>query len=300
MYKIFHLSENSVLSPIPRPYSNLPNLIHSITTSDSSPSSAKEISILSIQAPVFCPDTTVLAPYLAGQVCHAVPATDAGCGWRSSGWVWGSTLPPPVLPHGSLRIQTTVDGTKRVWGAEGHTSSYLLFPTYGWDPTLHPHWINDPVIPLTQRASPAFVLSQQCCSSYETPKAGPWLITENIFLPFLFFSPKLRLQILLLWRYHPLTHCSLCLLLRGSPKLTVSIVLATYIVSYMCLCCLPHQTVNSAKTRWLTHSSSQQTFTECPLSARHCNRCWGRSSEYAERQDPCPYHMNLLLTEPEN
>lgn len=127
----------------PDPNVNLPHLIHSITTLDSRPNSAQETSW-------FFPSRHLgsgqirscsrIAPYLAGQVCHAVAATGAGCGWHSSGWAWGSTLPPPVLPRGSRRIQTTVGGRKRLWGAWGHLSSYLLFPSFGRGPTRQPHW----------------------------------------------------------------------------------------------------------------------------------------------------------------
>lgn len=105
-FEVSHPSESSVPSHSPSPL-NLSNQVHCTTRLDSSPKCPQLTLSLSIQAPV-------LAPYLAGQVCHAVAATHAGCRRHSSGWAWGSTLPPPVLPRGSPRIQTTVKGRKRL------------------------------------------------------------------------------------------------------------------------------------------------------------------------------------------
>lgn len=131
--EISHLSESSVRSPswiryiLSQPWTQVPR-VH-----------REPLLILSPQVPMFHPDTAMLAPYLAGQVCHAVAATRAGCSWHSSGWVWDSTLPPPVLPHGSPRIQTTVGGRRRRWGAQGHIPPRAIFSHWrAMDPVLQP------------------------------------------------------------------------------------------------------------------------------------------------------------------
>lgn len=134
MFEIFHLSESSVPSPSSSPQSKAlesGTLYHNLGLKSQE---STESLILSIWVSVLHSDTPVLAPYLVGRVCHAVAATHAGYRWRSSGWVWGSTLLPPVLPRGSPRIQTTVDGRRRLWGAQGHTPSCRAM-----DPVLQPH-----------------------------------------------------------------------------------------------------------------------------------------------------------------
>ena len=135
MLEISHLSESSVPSPsriryiLSQPWTQVPRVHREL------------LLLLSTRVPRFHPDTAMLAPYLAGRVCHAAAATRAECSWHSSGWVWDSTLPPPVLPRGSPRIQTTVDGRRR-WGAQGHIPPRAIFSHWrAMDPALQPQWM---------------------------------------------------------------------------------------------------------------------------------------------------------------
>lgn len=112
-------------------------------------------------------------PYLAGQVRHAVAATHAGCGWHSNGWVWGSTLPPPVLLYESLKIQTTVNGRRRLWGVRGHIPPCVIFSHCAADPALQSHQMTYHSF----NTLGTVFAHQQCCLPHEI--LGPGCLINN-------------------------------------------------------------------------------------------------------------------------
>lgn len=107
MIKIFQLHVVVFLSWSPGPNLNFPYLYHNFRLQFQQSSESCRLRPSKPCAPPCAHQH--LAAYLEGQGCHAAAATHAGCGWHSSGLGWGSTLPPPVLPRGSLRIRTTAD-----------------------------------------------------------------------------------------------------------------------------------------------------------------------------------------------
>lgn len=156
--------------------------------------------ILSIQAPGLWPDTILLThcaipcrpgmPCCCSHWCRVWVALQ----WLGVGQHSPTTSPATWIPEDSNHCRWKED-TVRSLGPHIFLSS---FPIVRQGPYTSAT-LKDPVVPLTHQAPHAFVLYQQCCSPYETMNNRPSLITENeLFLSFLFFYPKWKLQIPLL------------------------------------------------------------------------------------------------------